>query len=50
MKAMSVQHVTASAARALAGPAAVLARLEGLEAHARAADARMLGPNVGVEV
>jgi len=38
---MSVQTVTADAARAVAGPAAALARLEGLEAHARAADARL---------
>jgi histidinol dehydrogenase len=37
---MSVQTVTAAAARRIAGPAAALARLEGLEAHARAADAR----------
>jgi histidinol dehydrogenase len=43
LKAMSVQHVTAAAARALARPAAALARLEGLEAHARAADARLEG-------
>ena len=40
LKAMSVQSLTADAARAIAGPAAALARLEGLEAHARAADAR----------
>lgn len=40
MKAISVQTVSAAAARALAGPAALLARLEGLEAHARAAEAR----------
>jgi histidinol dehydrogenase len=40
MKAISVQTVTAQAARNLAAPAALLARLEGLEAHARAADAR----------
>jgi histidinol dehydrogenase len=40
LKAMTVQSVTAEAARAIAGPAAALARLEGLEAHARAADAR----------
>jgi histidinol dehydrogenase len=33
--------VTSDAARRLAGPAAALARLEGLEAHARAADARL---------
>ena len=40
LKAMSVQTVTPEAAQRLAGPAAMLARLEGLEAHARAADAR----------
>ena len=40
LKAMSVQTVTPEAAARLAGPAAALARLEGLEAHARAADAR----------
>jgi histidinol dehydrogenase len=44
LKAMSVQSITPEAARALAGPAAVLARLEGLEAHARAADARAYVP------
>ncbi|MBV9930352.1 MAG: histidinol dehydrogenase [Alphaproteobacteria bacterium] len=53
LKAMSVQTVTPEAAHRIAGPAAVLARLEGLEAHARAADARALplpareGPGVG---
>jgi histidinol dehydrogenase len=41
LKAMSVQSLTATAAQAIAGPAAALARLEGLEAHARAADARL---------
>jgi histidinol dehydrogenase len=40
LKAMTVQRVSAEAGRALAGPAAALARLEALEAHARAADAR----------
>ncbi|MCY7398174.1 MAG: histidinol dehydrogenase [Sphingomonas bacterium] len=40
MKAITVQRVSPEAARALAAPAAVLARLEGLEAHARAAEAR----------
>lgn len=40
MKSFSVQELTPAAARELAGPAARLARLEGLEAHARAADAR----------
>ena len=41
LKAMSVQTVTAAAARRIAGPAALLARMEGLEAHAQAADARL---------
>ena len=40
LKAMSVQQVSAVAAARLAAPAAALARLEGLEAHARAAEAR----------
>jgi histidinol dehydrogenase len=40
MKAISIQRVSASAGRALAAPAAALARLEALEAHARAAEAR----------
>lgn len=41
LKAMSVQTVTPEAARKIAAPAALLARLEGLEAHASAADARL---------
>jgi len=41
LKAMSVQTVTPEAARLIAGPAAALARMEGLEAHARAADVRL---------
>jgi histidinol dehydrogenase len=41
LKAMSVQSVTPDAARRIAGPAGLLARLEALEAHARAADARL---------
>jgi histidinol dehydrogenase len=41
LKAMTVQSVTPEAARRIARPAAELARLEGLEAHARAADARL---------
>ena len=41
LKAISVQQVTRDAARRLAAPAAALARLEGLEAHARAAEARI---------
>jgi histidinol dehydrogenase len=40
MKAMTVQQVSPGAARELAAPAAALARLEGLEAHARAAELR----------
>lgn len=40
LKAMSVQELTGGRAAALATPAATLARLEGLEAHARAADLR----------
>ena len=40
MKAISVQRVSPVVARSLAAPAALLARLEALEAHARAADAR----------
>lgn len=45
LKATSVQTVTSEAARQLAAPAALLARLEGLEAHARAADARLRSPS-----
>jgi histidinol dehydrogenase len=41
MKAMSVQTITPEGARRIAPSAAVLARMEGLEAHARAADARL---------
>ena len=41
LKAISVQQVTREAARSLAAPAAALARLEGLEAHALAAEARL---------
>jgi histidinol dehydrogenase len=41
LKAMSIQTVTAAATRRIAGPAALLARMEGLEAHAQAADARL---------
>ncbi len=40
MKPISVQIIKPDAARALAGPAARLARLEGLEAHARSAERR----------
>lgn len=41
LKAMSVQTVTPEAARRIAAPAALLARVEALEAHARAADVRL---------
>lgn len=41
LKAISVQTVTREAAGRIARPAAALARLEGLEAHARAADVRL---------
>ena len=41
MKAITVQQVSREAAASLAAPAAALARLEGLEAHARAAEARV---------
>jgi histidinol dehydrogenase len=41
MKSLTVQEVDETGVRALAGPAARLARLEGLEAHARAADIRI---------
>lgn len=40
LKAMTVQRVSPATAASLAAPAAALARLEGLEAHARAAEAR----------
>jgi histidinol dehydrogenase len=40
MKAMTVQRVSPRAAAAMAAPVAAMARLEGLEAHARAAEAR----------
>lgn len=41
LKAMSVQTVTEDAARQIAPAAALMARMEALEAHARAADARL---------
>jgi histidinol dehydrogenase len=41
LKAIGVQSVTAEAAARLAAPAAMLARMEALEAHAQAADARL---------
>jgi histidinol dehydrogenase len=41
LKAMSVQAITPEAVRSIARRAALLARMEGLEAHARAADARL---------
>lgn len=40
MKAITVQRISPRAASQLSVPAAILARLEGLEAHARAAEAR----------
>ncbi len=40
VKAISIQSVTRETARHLAAPAAALPRLEGLEAHAQAAEAR----------
>lgn len=43
LKAVTVQTVTRDAALSVARPAAALARLEGLEAHARAAEARLAG-------
>ncbi|WP_114954799.1 histidinol dehydrogenase [Sphingosinicella terrae] len=46
LKAITVQSLTAEAARAIARPAAALARLEGLEAHARAAEARLMERDV----
>lgn len=41
MKAISIQQLTRDASRRVAPATAALARLEGLEAHARAAEARM---------
>jgi histidinol dehydrogenase len=41
MKSFTVQEIAEAGAARLAGPAARLARLEGLEAHARAADIRV---------
>ena len=41
LKSMSVQTLTDAAADRVARPAAILARIEGLEAHARAAEARL---------
>jgi histidinol dehydrogenase len=46
LKAMTIQQVTPAAAQTIAAPAAALARLEGLEAHARAADARSIPPRL----
>lgn len=40
MKSMTMQEISAQGAERLAGPAARLARAEGLEAHARAAEMR----------
>ena len=41
LKAMTVQSISPEAARRMAVPAALLARMEGLDAHALAADARL---------
>ena len=41
MKSFTLQEISAEGARRIAGPAARLARLEGLEAHARAAEIRL---------
>lgn len=41
LKAMSVLSMTGDGARGIAADAAILARMESLEAHARAADARL---------
>ena len=41
LKSMTVQSMTPEAVRRIATPAALLARMEGLEAHAQAADARL---------
>ncbi|MEQ7874420.1 histidinol dehydrogenase [Sphingomonas sp. ASV193] len=41
LKAMTVQTVTPAGTREIAARAALLARMEGLEAHAQAADARL---------
>ena len=45
-KEVSVLRATPAASRAVAAPAAALARLEGLEAHARAAELRATPPRV----
>ncbi len=42
LKSITVQTITPQAAARIAAPAAALARMEGLEAHARAADARLV--------
>ena len=47
LKAMTVQSVTPAALRKIVAPAATLARIEGLEAHARAAEARLVTQNAG---
>ncbi len=44
MKSFSIQHIDAEGARRIAPHAAALARLEGLEAHARAAEIRLEPP------
>jgi histidinol dehydrogenase len=47
LKVMTVQTVTPVALRKIVAPAATLARIEGLEAHARAAEARLETKNAG---
>ena len=49
MKTFTIQEIDAEGMRRLAAPTARLARLEGLEAHARAADVRAATPVVGAE-
>ena len=41
LKILTWQRMTAAASRTMAAPAARISRLEGMEAHARAADLRM---------
>jgi histidinol dehydrogenase len=48
MKSFTIQEADAAGARRLAPPVARLARLEGLEAHARAAEIRAIAPEEGV--
>lgn len=46
MKSFTLQEISAEGACRIAGPAARLARLEGLEAHARAAEIRLAGNEI----